>query len=236
MGFWSVKDKSRGIGFISRTLDWLETYRKRVMKRIFLEVAPDEQRTENTSKSKGLYFCKKLFLKTFGSCATIHINIFTEDRYTEKKLLKRAKNGDLGENVDFFKSSLLPPGSRQLHTAIGEQRQPSGWAKASLLKGTHARDFHRLFLNIFLHLSVTNRYKMQYSQTFSNIFFKFAQIFDIFDHSPFLPKARSTPERCGRKREVKFSVIFVTVRFRIASSILGENAESNFAFSAKARS
>jgi hypothetical protein len=119
------------------------------MKPIFLEGAPDEQRTENTSKSKGLYFCKKLFFKTFGSCATIHINIFTEDRYTEKKLLKRAKNGDLGENVDFFKSQLLPPGSRQLPTAIGEQRQPTGWATTSLLKGTHARDFHRLFLTIF---------------------------------------------------------------------------------------
>jgi hypothetical protein len=129
------------------------------MKPIFLKGAPDEQRTENTSKSKGLYFCKKLFLKTFGSCATIHINIFTEDRYTEKTLLKRAKNGDLGENVDFFKSQLLPPGSRQLPTAIGEQRQPTSWATTSLLKGTHARDFHRLFLNIFLHLSVTNRDK-----------------------------------------------------------------------------
>ncbi len=27
------------------------------------------------------------------------------------------------------------------------------------LKGTHARDFHSLFLNFFLHLSVTGRYK-----------------------------------------------------------------------------
>jgi hypothetical protein len=33
-------------------------------------------------------------------------------------------------------------------------------------KGTHARDFYSLFLNFFLHLSVTNRYKKQYSQHF----------------------------------------------------------------------
>jgi hypothetical protein len=40
-----------------------------------------------------------------------------------------------------------------------------GWA-TQLLKGTHARDFHSPFLNFFLHLSVTNRYKTQNSQHF----------------------------------------------------------------------
>jgi hypothetical protein len=30
------------------------------------------------------------------------------------------------------------------------------------LKSTHARDFHSLFLNFFLHLSLSNRYKTQY--------------------------------------------------------------------------
>jgi hypothetical protein len=34
------------------------------------------------------------------------------------------------------------------------------------LKGTYARDFHSLFLNFFLHISVTNRYKTQSSQHF----------------------------------------------------------------------
>jgi hypothetical protein len=33
-------------------------------------------------------------------------------------------------------------------------------------KDTHAQDFHSLFLNFFLHLSVTNRYKILYSQHF----------------------------------------------------------------------
>jgi hypothetical protein len=43
-------------------------------------------------------------------------------------------------------------------------------------------------------------------------------------------------ERCRRKRGVKFSAVFATVRFRIVLSVFSENAESNFAFSAKARS
>jgi hypothetical protein len=43
-------------------------------------------------------------------------------------------------------------------------------------------------------------------------------------------------ERCCRKRGVKFSAVFATVRFRIVLSVFGENAESNFEFSAKARS
>jgi hypothetical protein len=72
---------------------------------------------------------------------------------------------------------------------------------------------------------------------FSKIFFKFAQIFEFFDHSPFLPKARSMAERCRGKRGVKFSVVFVTAfsdrfqRFRQKSEvqlrIFGESAELN---------
>jgi hypothetical protein len=54
--------------------------------------------------------------------------------------------------------------------------------------------------------------------TFSKIF-KFAQIFEIFDHSLFLPKARSLTELCRRKRGVKFSVVFVTVSFQIVLSV-----------------
>jgi hypothetical protein len=69
---------------------------------------------------------------------------------------------------------------------------------------------------------------------FSKIFFKFAQIFEIFYHSPFSPKARSMAERCRRKRGVKFRVVFITVRFRIVLSVFGKKAESNFTLSAKA--
>jgi hypothetical protein len=106
-----------------------------------------------------------------------------------------------------------------------------------LLKGTHAQDFHSLFLNFFLHLSLTNRYKRQYGQHFRKKFLKFAQIFKGSDNSPFSPKARSMAERCCRKLNVKLSAVFVTVRgFRIVLSVVGVKAESNFTFSAKARS
>jgi hypothetical protein len=71
---------------------------------------------------------------------------------------------------------------------------------------------------------------------FSKIFFKFAQIFEVFDHSSFSPKARSMAERCRRKRGVEFSAVFLTARFRIVFSVFCKNAEPNFAFSAKARS
>jgi hypothetical protein len=88
-----------------------------------------------------------------------------------------------------------------------------------------------------LHLSVTNtKIQNTVQPTFSKIFFKFAQIFEDFDHLPFSPKAQSMAERCRQKCGVKFSAVFATVHFRIVVSIFGEKAESNFAFSAKARS
>jgi hypothetical protein len=37
-----------------------------------------------------------------------------------------------------------------------------------MFKGTHARDFHRLFFNFFLHLSITNRYKCSTANIFVN--------------------------------------------------------------------
>jgi hypothetical protein len=40
-------------------------------------------------------------------------------------------------------------------------------------------------------------------------------------------------ERCRQKRGVKFSVVFVTVLFRIVLSVFGKKAESNFAVSEK---
>ncbi len=94
----------------------------------------------------------------------------------------------------------------------------------TVFKGTHARDFHSLFLNffcIFLSLIDTKR-------STANIFkkfLKFAQIFKVFDNFPFSPKARSMAERCRRKRDVKLSAVFVTVRFRNVLSAFGEEAE-----------
>jgi hypothetical protein len=38
--------------------------------------------------------------------------------------------------------------------------------KSVSIKGTHAQNFQSLFLNFFLHLSITNRY---YSQHFQNL-------------------------------------------------------------------
>jgi hypothetical protein len=64
---------------------------------------------------------------------------------------------------------------------------------------------------------------------FSKIFYKFAQIFEVFDYSPFSPKAQSMADHFRRKRGVKFSAVFATVRFRIVLSVFGEKAESNFA-------
>jgi hypothetical protein len=90
----------------------------------------------------------------------------------------------------------------------------------------------KLFFCIFQSLIDTNAVQ----PTFLKIFFKFAQIFKIFNHATFFPKAQSMAERCCRERGVKFSVVFVTVRFQIVLSVFGEEAESNFRFSAKARS
>jgi hypothetical protein len=70
--------------------------------------------------------------------------------------------------------------------------------------------------------------------TFLKILFTFTQIFKVFDHSPFSPKAQSMAERCHRKRRAKFSSVFVTVLLQIVLSIFGKKAESNFAFLAKA--
>jgi hypothetical protein len=61
---------------------------------------------------------------------------------------------------------------------------------------------------------------------FSKIFFKLAQIFKIFYHSPLLPKARSMAERCRRKRGVKFSIVFVALFFWIVLSVFSKKPES----------
>ncbi len=78
---------------------------------------------------------------------------------------------------------------------------------AACLKGTHARDFHSLFLNFFLHISVTNRYKTQSSQYFR----KYSS--NLHRYSKF------SITRCfRRKREAWLSVV-------------AENAELNLTLS-----
>ncbi len=104
------------------------------------------------------------------------------------------------------------------------------------IKGTHARDFRSLFLNLFMHLSITNRYKTQYNQHFRKSSSNSSRYSKFFYHSPISPKARSIAERCRRKRRVKFSVVFVTVRFQrkrgVKLIVVGENGELNCALSA----
>jgi hypothetical protein len=75
------------------------------------------------------------------------------------------------------------------------------------LKGTHARDFQSLFLNDFLHLSITNRYKMQFSQHFR----KYSLNSSRYSKFSITPRFR-------RKREAWLSVV-------------AENAELNLALS-----
>jgi hypothetical protein len=66
------------------------------------------------------------------------------------------------------------------------------------------------------------------------IFFKFAQIFEIFDQSSFSPKAQRITEHCHQKHGVKFSVVLVTVRFLdrwqksgVKHRVFGKSAELN---------
>ncbi len=99
-------------------------------------------------------------------------------------------------------------------------------AQFTLLKGTR---FSQFVFKHFLNLSITNRYKTQFSRHFQKYLLNSPSYQKFFYHSLFSPKALSTAERCCQKRGVKFSVIFVTVRFLIALSVFGENAESNFA-------
>jgi hypothetical protein len=77
------------------------------------------------------------------------------------------------------------------------------------VNGTHAQDFHCKFLNFVLHLSVTNKYKTQYSQHF----LKYSTIL------PRYSKFFITPSFC-RKREAWLSVV-------------AENRELNLALSSE---
>ncbi len=75
---------------------------------------------------------------------------------------------------------------------------------------------HEIFISVcnpFLHNLIINRCQAQYTQHFSKIFFKFAQIFEIFYHSLFSPKTRNVTKCCRQKRAATLSVVFVTARF-----------------------
>ncbi len=75
------------------------------------------------------------------------------------------------------------------------------------INGTHARDFHNQFLNFFLHLSVTNRYKTQYSQHFRK----------YSSNSPRYSKFSIT-RRFRRKREAWLSVVAEYAELNLALS------------------
>ncbi len=119
-------------------------------------------------------------------------------------------------------------------------RQSNVW----LSRGKFFWDFlkvhmHEIFIVCFLTFFCIFHSLIDTKRSTANIFekfIKFTQIFKVFDNSPFSPKARSMAERCRRKRDVKLSAVFITVRFRIVLSVFGEKAESHFAFSAKAPS
>ncbi len=100
----------------------------------------------------------------------------------------------------------------------------------SLLKGTHARDFHSLFLNFFLHLSVTNRYKTQYSQHFRKYSSNSPRYSKFSITHRFSLKARSMAEHCRQKHGVKLSVVFVTVRFGLFWAFSAKKQSQNLCF------
>jgi hypothetical protein len=72
------------------------------------------------------------------------------------------------------------------------------------LKGTHARDFHILFLNFFFHISVTNRYKTPSSQYFRKC------SSNSHRYSKF-----SITRRFRRKREAWLSVVAENVELHL---------------------
>ncbi len=93
------------------------------------------------------------------------------------------------------------------------------------IKGTHAWDFHSLFLNFFLHLSVTNIYKTQYSQHFRKYSWNSPR------YSKFL-----ISRHFRRKREAWLSVVAENAELNLALSSQLCVFGSFWAFSAKKRS
>ncbi len=92
------------------------------------------------------------------------------------------------------------------------------------LKGTHARDFHSLFLNFFCIFQ--SLIKMQYNQHFQKSSSNSPR-YSKFWSLPIFAKARNRTEHCRQKLRVKFSIVFVTVRFRIVLSAFSKKVESS---------
>jgi hypothetical protein len=99
---------------------------------------------------------------------------------------------------------------------------------------------HEIFIVCFYTFFCIFHSLIETKRSTANIFEKNSENLHRYSKFPknslFSPKARSMAERCRRKRDVKLSAFFVTVSFRIVLSVLGEKAESNFAFSVKALS
>jgi hypothetical protein len=112
-------------------------------------------------------------------------------------------------NIYWLIQTKTPVSFRRTIPLKGQCHQSCLQIGPSGLKGTHARDFHSLLLNFFLHLSVTYRYKTQSSQHFRK--------YSLNSHrySKF-----SITRRFRRKREAWLSVV-------------AENAELNLALSSK---
>jgi hypothetical protein len=98
-----------------------------------------------------------------------------------------------------------------------------------ILKETHARDFHSLFLTFFCIFQSLIYTKFCTANIFENL----RQIrMDIrnFPSLHVFAEVRTISECSHLKRGVKFSVVFVTAHFRIILSICGKKVESNSAF------
>ncbi len=103
------------------------------------------------------------------------------------------------------------------------------------LKGTHARDFHNVFLNFFWIFQSLIDTKRSTANIFKHIL-KIRPNIRSFRSLAVFAESAKHGWALSPKRGVKFSAVFATVRFRIILSVFGKNAETNFAFSAKARS
>ncbi len=66
----------------------------------------------------------------------------------------------------FIIDSRVLAAQRVNQNVIQSEEYSDAFCPLFFLKGTNARDFHSLFLNFFLHLSLTNGYKTQYGQHF----------------------------------------------------------------------
>jgi hypothetical protein len=97
------------------------------------------------------------------------------------------------------------------------------------LKGTHARDFHNVFLNFFYIFQLLIDTKSSTANIFEHIL-KIRPDIQSFRSLAVFAESAKHGWVLSPKRGVEFSAVFATVRFWIVLSVFGENAESNFAF------